>query len=105
MGIIKSSVRIGEKPPQAAIDEVMAAAKRPIAFDEDCPPTSEEEFAVLDAIIAERRAHMKKQNISLRISEKMISQVKEKVGKGYTGFLSRLLEAAIKEPELVRKCL
>lgn len=105
MAIIKSSVRIGERPPQAAIDEVMAAAKRPITFDEDCPPTSEREFAVLEAIIAERRANRKKQNVSLRVSERMVAQVKEKVGKGYTGFLSRLLEAAIKEPELVRRCL
>jgi len=102
--IVTSKIKAGEKPTKAAIDEVMAASKMPINFD-DCPETTDEEFAIIDAIIAENKANKKKKSISLRVSENMLQHAKKSIGKGYTGFLSRLLEAAYHDEALVRRCL
>lgn len=45
-----------------------------------------------------------KPTISLRISPSTLQKAK-KYGKGYTSLLSRLLDAAIDNEELVRKCI
>ena len=45
-----------------------------------------------------------KPTISLRISPATLKKAKE-YGKGYTGLLSRLLDVAINDEELVRKCI
>lgn len=105
MALVKSVLRAGEKAPVSAIKEAEAAVRRGAVFDEDCPPTTEKEFAVIEEILAKRKADREKRNVSLRVSARMLDQTRERVGKGYTGFLSRLLEAAMEEPELVKKCL
>lgn len=105
MAIVTSTIKLGEKIPQSVLDEVNAATKRQITLDEDCPSMSNAELAQVAAIVAQRKADRKKMNISLRVSERMIKSTRESIGKGYTGFLSRLLEAAMNEPELVKKCL
>ena len=45
-----------------------------------------------------------KQTISLRISPATLQKAKQ-FGKGYTGLLSRLLDEAINDEELIRKCI
>ena len=45
-----------------------------------------------------------KPTISLRISPATLKKAKQ-YGKGYTGLLSRLLDAAIDDEDLVRKCI
>lgn len=50
----------------------------------------------------ERRA--RKSILALRVSPKTLETAK-KFGRGYTGVLSRLLDEAIQDPELVKKCL
>lgn len=105
MALVRSTLGADAKPPERLLEEVKAAAKKPAAFDEDCPPTTAAEFAVIDEILARRKADREKKNISLRVSARMIDETRARVGKGYTGFLSRLLEAALNEPELIKKCL
>lgn len=45
-----------------------------------------------------------KQTVSLRLSPKTL-KIAKSYGKGYTSFLSRLLDEAIQDEELVRKCI
>lgn len=60
-----------------------------------------EEFA---AIAEQKREARKKQVLTLRVSPGTMNKAKA-LGKGYTGILSRLLELALDDPEMVRKCL
>ena len=50
------------------------------------------------------RENRTKPTISLRISPATLKKAKQ-YGKGYTALLSRLLDAAIDDEELVRKCI
>ena len=77
-----------------------AATKRPV-FDEDSPAMSMEQLMQFKRINRENRT---KPTVSLRISPSALQKAK-RYGKGYTGFLSRLLDAAIDDEELLRKCI
>ena len=57
------------------------------------------------ALIARnRRKKSVKPVIALRISQETLEKAKA-TGKGYTGFLSRLLDNAINDPKMVSKSL
>ena len=94
----------GQPIPEEVIREVEEASRRPIVFDEDCPELTEEQLSEMAALAREQRAARAKPVISLRISPSTLAKAKA-TGKGYTGFLSRLLDNAINDPELVRKSL
>jgi len=64
-------------------------------------PEQYEEFA---ALAEQKREERKKQVLTLRVSPATMNKAKA-LGKGYTGILSRLLELALEDPEMVRKCL
>ena len=81
--------------------ELEAAEKREPFFDEDSPRLTEEQLMQFKRINRENRT---KPTISLRISPATLKKAKQ-YGKGYTGLLSRLLDAAIDDEELVRKCI
>ena len=54
MGIIRSTVRVGEKPPKEVIQRVKEIAKKPIRFTEDCPKSSPEALKEFAHLAAER---------------------------------------------------
>ncbi len=81
--------------------ELNAASKKRPLFDEDSPELTDEMLQQF------KRLHQKeriKQTVSLRISPATLKKAKM-YGKGYTAFLSRLLDAAIQNDDMVRKCL
>ena len=51
-----------------------------------------------------RQEERTKKTVSLRLSSATLKKAKE-YGKGYTSFLSRLLDLAIQDESMVRKCL
>lgn len=77
-----------------------AAALSPI-FDDDSPEMTAEMLLQFKRIRQEER---NKQTVSLRLSPSTLKKAKM-YGKGYTSFLSRLLDEAIKDDSLVRKCI
>ena len=83
------------------LQELEAAEKKEPVFDEDSPAMTHEQLMQFKRINHENRT---KPTISLRISPATLKKATE-YGKGYTGLLSRLLDAAINDEELVRKCL
>ena len=83
------------------LQELEAAEKKELVFDEDSPAMMHEQLMQFKRINHENRT---KPTISLRISPATLKKAKE-YGKGYTGLLSRLLDAAINDEELVRKCI
>lgn len=81
--------------------ELDAAEQMPPVFDEDSPEMTAEQ------LIQFRRMHREdrtKQTVSLRLSPETLRKAKA-YGKGYTAFLSRLLDAAIEDKDLVRRCV
>ena len=83
------------------LQELEAAEKREPVFDDDSPAMMHEQLMQFKRINHENRT---KPTISLRISPATLKKAKQ-YGKGYTGLLSRLLDAAIDDEELVRKCI
>lgn len=83
------------------MQELENAEKKEPVFDDDSPLLMKEQLMQFKRINRENRT---KPTISLRISPATLKKAKQ-YGKGYTGLLSRLLDAAIEDEELVRKCI
>ena len=81
--------------------ELEAAEQRDPVFDVDSPLMSDEQLLQFKRVNRENRT---KPAVSLRISPATLKKAKQ-YGKGYTGFLSRLIDAAIDDEELVRRCI
>ena len=75
----------------------------PITYGEDCPELTEAQYAEFARVAAQRRQDRRRQLISLRLSPETLAKAKL-LGRGYTGVLSRLLDLAINDPAMVKKC-
>ena len=102
--IVRTVIHPGQQPTEAQIREIESAASRPVIPDEDAPELTLEQYAEMAAIARNRRSQNVKPVIALRISPETLDKAKA-TGKGYTGFLSRLLDNAINDPQLVSKSL
>lgn len=77
---------------------------RPIVYDEDFPPLTEEQLKNFRRVSEINKEERNKQTVSLRLSPQAIKKAKS-LGKGYTSVLSRILEAALNDNELIKKFL
>ena len=102
--IVRTVIRTGQQPSEAQIREIEVAASRPVVPDEETPELTLEQYAEMAAIAKKRRSQRVKPIVALRISPETLEKAKA-TGKGYTGFLSRLLDNAINDPQMVSKSL
>ena len=102
--IVRTVVHAGQQPTEKQIEEMEAALTMPAEPDEDAPALTMEQYAEMAAIARRRKSKQVKPVIALRISPSTLEKAKA-TGKGYTGFLSRLLDNAINDPQLVAKSL
>ena len=102
--IVRTIIYAGQQPTEAQIKEIELAAARPVTPDEDAPELTAEQYAEMAAIARERRSRTVKPVVALRITPATLEKAKA-TGKGYTGFLSRLLDNAIRDPQMVAKSL
>ena len=102
--IIRTIIHTGQQPTEAQIREIEQAASMPIIPDEDAPELTLEQYAEMAALAKQRRSKNVKPVVALRISPDTLEKAKA-TGKGYTGFLSRLLDNAINDPSMVAKSL
>ena len=77
------------------------AAARTIVFDEESPEMTPEKLMQFKRMKQKGRT---KQTASIRLSAKA-QKFSRSYGKGYTSFLSRLIDAALDDAALVKKCL
>ena len=91
------------KLTKAQIEMIEKAKKMPVVVDEDSPELTDElsEFRRVSEI---RREERRKESVTLRISHKSLTRARS-IGKGYTSFLSRLIDLALDDPEMVKKAL
>lgn len=83
------------------LQELAAAVDKPPLFDEDSPEMTPEMLMQFKRM---NKAERVKQTISLRLSPDTLKKAKS-FGKGYTSVLSRLLDLAINDEEMLKKCL
>ncbi|MCL2294489.1 MAG: BrnA antitoxin family protein [Spirochaetes bacterium] len=104
MGIIKSTVKVGQKIPKEVIKEIREAAKKPIRYTEDCPPSTPEalkEFAMQRAELNRRK---KKQSVTIRVAPDVLESYKT-MGEGYTGVMADVLKYAIDNPKILNAAI
>jgi len=99
--MVKETLRAGQKPTKAQIQEIRAAEKRSIVYTDDAPHLTKSELAEFKQINAENR---KKIPCTLRLSKKSLEWWKS-LGEGYTGAMARMLEDAQNHPEILRKII
>ena len=104
MGIITSTVRVGQKPPKEVIKRVKKAVrearKAPPVYDPDCPPSSPEALKEFAQLAAERNRRKKKQSVTIRITPDILQHYKT-MGSGYTGIMADVLKYAITHPAVL----
>ena len=106
MGIIRSTVRVGQKPPKEVITRVKKAVKEarkaPPVYDPDCPPSSPEALKEFAQLAAERNQRKKKRSITIRVSPDVLESYKT-MGSGYTAIMSDVLAYAVNNPAILAK--
>jgi uncharacterized protein (DUF4415 family) len=100
MAIIRSTVRVGEKPPKEVVKRLRQAARRPINYTEDAPRSSPEALKEFAQLAAERNRRKKKKSITIRVSPDILERYKT-MGSGYTGIMADVLKYAISNPAVL----
>jgi uncharacterized protein (DUF4415 family) len=99
--MVKETLKVGQKPTKAQIQEIRMAAKRPINYTDDAPRLTKEELAEFKKINAEGR---KRVQCTLRLSQKSLEWWKS-MGDGYTAAMARMLEEAENYPDILKKII
>ncbi|MDR1803191.1 MAG: BrnA antitoxin family protein [Treponema sp.] len=99
--MVKETLKAGQKPTKAQIEEIRAAEKRDITYTDDAPRLTDEELAEFKQINAENR---KKIPCTLRLSKQSLDWWKS-FGDGYTSAMARMLEDAKNYPEIIKKII
>jgi len=102
MGIIKSTVRVGEKPPKEVVKRLRQAARRPINYTEEAPRSSPEALKEFAYLAAERNRRKKKQTVTIRIAPDILEKYKT-LGRGYSGIMADVLRLAADNPEILSR--
>ena len=76
-------------------------ASRTVTPDEEYPELTAEQLAQFRRISASNREERCKQTVTLRLSPQALRRAKS-LGKGYTSVLSRILESALENPDIVK---
>ena len=89
---------------EAQVKMLEAMEARPAVPDDDCPEYTEAELLHMMKLAADRRASRQKQTVTLRLSPAALRKARS-LGKGYTSVLSRVLESALNNPEVIQRYL
>ena len=104
MATKKYNLNQNSKLTDEQILELKEASMRPFSFDEDCPELIDEELARFKRITEINKEERRKQSVTLRLSPRALKKAKS-LGKGYTSVLSRILESALDDNDLLKKSL
>ncbi len=102
--IVRKEIDITKPLTPEELEMLKEAEAAPIVFDEDCPELTEEQLAEFHRVSEIRKEERRKKTVTIRLSSKSLSKAKS-LGKGYTSVLSRILEEALDDDDLIRKCL
>ncbi|MCM1316140.1 MAG: BrnA antitoxin family protein [Prevotella sp.] len=77
---------------------------RPVTPDDDCPELTAEQLKQFARVSKKNHEERRKQTITLRLSPQVVRTAKS-LDKGYTSVLSRILENALTDAELIKHYL
>jgi len=100
MGIIRSTVMVGQKPPKEILKAARRAARKPINYTEDAPRSTPEALKEFAHLAAERNRRKKKQSITIRVAPDVLESYKT-MGDGYTGIMADVLKYAVENPGIL----
>jgi uncharacterized protein (DUF4415 family) len=100
MGITRSTVVVGKKPPKEVIKRVKEIAKKPVHYTEDCPPSTPEALKEFAHLAVERNRRKRKQSVTIRIAPDILESYKT-MGDGYTGVMADVLKYAVNNPAVL----
>jgi uncharacterized protein (DUF4415 family) len=95
------NIDVTKNPTPEQISMLERAAQFSPAPDDDCPEFSEIELMQFKRISDNRRSERNKQTVTLRLSPQALQKAKS-LGKGYTSVLSRILESALENIEIIK---
>ena len=105
MGIIKSTVKVGQKPSKEEMKRIRAelkeAAKHPIVYTDDCPKSTPEALKEFAMQRAEMNRQRRRQAVTIRVQPDVLEKYKS-LGSGYTGIMADVLRLAADNPEILR---
>lgn len=102
--VIKTTLEERGAITQEEIEMLERASKMPLVFDEDSPELTEEELKGFRRVSEENRLERNKQTVTLRLSPQALRKARS-LGKGYTSVLSRILEGALSDNNVIRHYL
>jgi uncharacterized protein (DUF4415 family) len=98
------NIDVTKNPTPEQISMLERATQLSPVPNDDCPEFSEIELMQFKRISGNRRAERNKQTVTLRLSPQALQKAKS-LGKGYTSVLSRILESALENIELIKQNL
>ena len=101
---IRRDIDLNEPVSDEQKQMLEALKTRPVCPDEDCPELTEEQISRFARVAEQRRDERRKQTVTLRLSPQALKTAKS-LGKGYTSVLSRILESALTDAELIKHYL
>lgn len=102
--IVRKEIDLDQPLTSSQVEMLNALASMPTSPDEDCPELTTEQLNQFQRISAANREERCKQTVTLRLSPQALRRAKS-LGKGYTSVLSRILESALENPDIVRHYL
>lgn len=101
---MQKEIDLNQPLTAAQIEMLQALEARPVMPDTDCPELTPEQLAQFRRISEENQKSRCKQTVTLRLSPQALKTAKS-LGKGYTSVLSRILEHALEDPDIIRQNL
>ena len=97
-------IDVTKSPSKDQIEMLRKAQKLPLHKEAEYPEFSETELLLFKKISTERKNNRQKQTVTLRLSPQALEKARS-LGKGYTSVLSRILEKALDDPNIIQQNL
>lgn len=95
------NIDVKSTPTLEQIQMLENAKSFTVSKDDEYPEFTKEELSKFKKISEEKKIDRQKQIVTLRLSGKALKKAKS-LGKGYTSILSRIIEGALEDPEIIK---
>lgn len=102
--IIQKDIDLNKSLTEEQVEMLELLKEIPAIPDEDCPELTKEQLNQFAKVAEERRKERKKQTVTIRLSPQALEKAKS-LGKGYTSVLSRIVENALNDNEIIKNNL
>lgn len=102
--MVRKEINVNQPLTEEQKAMLLAIESFPDEPDEDCPELTQEQLMQFQRVAEQNREERRKKTVTLRLSPQALDKAKS-LGKGYTSVLSRILESALENPEIIRQNL